>query len=103
MDRHSDLPLFRWTPPPMEVIPFPTARRVGKIRQAALGIINAPTPRAEAGLWLRMTNSMASQMRKAGIAEARVENEMAAFFDAVQRELDRRMAGASRRGGGDAA
>ncbi len=104
MDRHSDLPLFRWTPPPVEVIPFPTTKRVGKIRRTAQQLYESTQRGAEA-YWRRTVTDLRRQMERAGIAEDRIERELRAFFDAVQGELNRRACQAVRRQpeGGDAA
>jgi hypothetical protein len=34
-ENENDLPLFRWSPPECIVIPFPSTRRIGKIRRTA--------------------------------------------------------------------
>ena len=100
MDCHTDLPLFSWSPPQVEVIPFPCRARVGKIRRTAQQL-DENTKRGAEAYWRRTVADMRRQMERAGISAGRIEEELHVFFDAVQRELNRRACsnGASQPGG----
>ena len=103
MDNHSDLPLFSWTPPMVEIIPFPAAKRVGKIRRTAQ-LLDENTARGAEAYWRRTVSDLHRQMDRAGVPADRIEAELRSFFDAVQEELTRRSyAGRQSRPGGDAA
>lgn len=103
MDHHADLPLFRWTPPQVEVIPFPCRSRIGKARRVA-DMIFGTTDRGAEAYWLRTLSDLRRQMARVGIPDDRIEMEIDAFRVAVQKELDRRAyAGQISRPGGDAA
>lgn len=95
MDRHTDLPLFRWTPPSVEVIPFPCRARVGKIRRTAQQL-DEDTKRGAEAYWRRTVTDLRRQMERAGVSAARIEAELRVFFDEVQSELNRRARGSIR-------
>lgn len=100
---HDDLPLFRWTPPSAEVIPFPVARRVGKIRRTAQ-LVDESTDKAARAHWNRTVDDLTRQMARAGIPPEHIEAELRAFSGAVLAELAKRSQGASGfRPGGDVA
>ncbi|WP_062235828.1 DUF6074 family protein [Aureimonas sp. N4] len=92
-DRHTDLPLFRWQPPKVEIIPFPCRARVGKIRQAAELVLASPTERASAARWRQMTDGIARQMERAGIPDETIQAELQIFTHAVNAEVIRRSRG----------
>lgn len=89
MNRHDDLPLFRWTPPKVEVIPFPIAKRTGHVRRIAERIQSSRTDREAEALWKRALDTTVRQMERAGIEEARIEVELAALHHCVGREMQR--------------
>lgn len=103
MSHHDDLPLFRWTPPQVEVIPFPCRSRVGKIRRTA-EYLTGSTQRGRDAYWRRAVTDLTNQMRRAGIADDRIDQEIADFRDGVEAELRRLVyRGHSAMPGGDAA
>ncbi|WP_427026581.1 DUF6074 family protein (plasmid) [Aureimonas ureilytica] len=104
MNNHDDLPLFRWKPPQVEVIPFPCRSRIGKIRRTAQ-LLDENTQKAASAHWKRTTADLERQMERAGISEDRIAAELADFHDAVKVELHRRarQSGRTHRDGGDAA
>jgi len=85
---HADLPLFRWTPP-VKVIMFPMVKRVGRIRDVAEKMLEKPTDRATAFYRNQVTDAMIRQMDKAGISEAEQDEELGAFWQAVDGEMIR--------------
>lgn len=88
VDRHDDLPLFRWSPPACQVIAFPTTKRIGKIRRTAQ-ILSEKSGKAADRYWQQVVGGMRSQMTTAGIPEGEIEAELRAFFAAVQIEMVR--------------
>ncbi|MBO0905575.1 DUF6074 family protein [Jiella sonneratiae] len=102
-DEPRGLPLFDWSPPTADVIPFPAKARVGKIRRTA-EMIDETTTRGAEAYWRRTVSDLRRQMERACVPADRIETELRAFFDAVQTELTRRAyAGHRSRPGGDAA
>ncbi len=91
IDKHGDVPLFRWSPPTADVVPFPCRRRIGRIRRMADLLIAASTDRARNARWRQTTDAMAEQMMRAGFDADCIAAELEAFHDAVQREIDRRV------------
>jgi len=102
MNRHDDLPLFRWTPPEVEVIPFPTSKRVGLIRRVAEFIQFSRTEQEGKAYWRRTIDGMIRQMERAGVPDERIEKEVDTFHDCVQAQMHR-IARRPRQPGGDAA
>ena len=92
-DKHHDLPLFRWRPPEVEVIPFPCRARIGKIRQTAELILASATDRAASARWRQVTEGIARQMERAGIPAASIDAEIQNFTHAVNAEVVRRSRG----------
>lgn len=84
---HDDLPLFNWTPP-VQVIPFPLAANVGKVRRVAEVLDNKHGKAADA-YWRRTVQPMADRLTKAGVSQAEVDRQIVQFTDAVQQELNR--------------
>lgn len=104
MSGHDDIPLLRWNPPQVEVIPFPCASRVGKIRRTAQ-LLSENTKKVASAHWRRTTGDLERQMKRVGIDDDRIAAELANFYDAVKVELYRRahQSGRTSHDGGDAA
>ncbi|ESY56086.1 hypothetical protein X744_06245 [Mesorhizobium sp. LNJC372A00] len=85
--RESDL--FTWTPP-CRVIVFPMVRRVGRIRSTAGKMLAKPTLRAAQSYRDQVTDALVKQMSHAGIGEAERDEQLCAFWSAVQGEIARR-------------
>lgn len=75
-------------PSSADMIPFPCKHRVGKARRVAEVILSQPTDKASASYWRSIIGTMDRQMRKAGVADDRIERELDAFKALVQRILD---------------
>lgn len=89
MTQHHDLPLFRWTPPIVEIIPFPVSKRVGHIRRVAARLKSSRTQReADAG-WKQAVDSIGRQMERVGISADRINDELRSFHVGVIGELRR--------------
>lgn len=96
----TQLSLLDWTPP-RKVIPFPSDRRVGKVRHTADLLLSKHGDPARA-YWRSVVTGLARQLDAAGIPADERDRQCRLFFNAVQHELQRR-AGHGRRPGGDAA
>ncbi|MGP2493522.1 DUF6074 family protein [Mesorhizobium sp. PUT5] len=80
--------LFDWTPP-CRMIVFPMSRRVGRIRDVAVKMLDKPTDRAATFYRDQVTDGILKQMVKARISEAEQDEQLGAFWQAVQAEMIR--------------
>ena len=96
----KQLDLLNWTPP-CQVVAFPLAKRMGKVRRVA-DILVEKRGAAATSYWKQTISTIASQMQRAGLDRDVINEELRSFHDAVQRELWRR-AGHGQRPRGNAA
>jgi hypothetical protein len=82
------LDLLEWTPP-RKVIPYPQHRRVGRIRDVAIKMLDKPTERAAAFYREQVTDSLFKGLDRAGIDDDEQVLQLMAFWDAVRAEMDR--------------
>ena len=94
------LDLLSWSPP-RQVIAFPLAKRVGKVRRVA-DVLMAKNGQAAATYWRQTVTTLGEQLQRAGIDRKAIDEQLRAFHDAVQRELQSRN-GHGQRPGGSAA
>jgi hypothetical protein len=94
------LDLLDWKPP-CQVIAFPLAKRIGKVRRVA-DILAEKHGAAAKSYWKQTILTMAGQMQRAGVDQDAIGRELRSFHDAVQQELCRR-GGHRQRPGGNAA
>ena len=80
--------LFDWQPA-SRVIVFPMVNRVGRIRSTAEKMLAKPTDRAAASYRDQVNDAMIRQMTRAGIDEAKQNEQIDAFWSAVQTEIIR--------------
>lgn len=78
----SDLPLFAWRPP-LQVLPFPTARRRPLVERCARRMLDLSPQKAEEHL-TRTIDVQRDVMRRRGIAADRIEQDLRAFELAVR-------------------
>ena len=71
-----------------QIIPFPTSKRVGKIRRTAAVLAERHGKSADQ-YWRQVSSGMRSQMVAANIPTVSIDEELRAFFDAVQAEMIR--------------
>lgn len=90
--------LFDW-PSQCRVIVFPMAKRVGRIRSTAEKMLAKPTDRAAASYRDQVTEAMIRQMSRAGVSETEQDEQLGAFWSAVQTEIIRQTYRGSRPGG----
>ena len=86
-----------------EIIVFPMVNRVGRIRSTAEKMLAKPTERAAASYRDQVTDAMIRQMDRAGIDEATRDEQLGAFWSAVQAEIIRQTYRNNRPGGGHVA
>lgn len=88
----DDLPLFSWTPPEPQpgVVPFPLARRMGKVKDVVDKIATKTTQRHVESYREQVSEALQRQMTGHGIAHGVQCKELAAFWQAVALEMARR-------------
>ncbi|MEW6630315.1 MAG: DUF6074 family protein [Pseudomonadota bacterium] len=84
------------------IIPFPQKQRAGKIRDVASKMLSKPTDRAAASYRDQVTESMLRAFQRSGFPEATQDEQLGAFWSAVQDEIIRQTYH-GRRPGGNAA
>lgn len=95
--READgLPLFAWQPA-AKVIAFPMVKRIGRIRDVAAKRLDKPTDRAAAFYRDQVTDGLLRSLARAGIPEQ--DEQIGAFWSAVQGEMIRQTYRGSRPGG----
>ncbi|CAI2932465.1 protein of unknown function [Aminobacter niigataensis] len=65
-----------------EVIPFPTSRRVGKIRRTAQ-VLSEKTGKGADHYWRQVIEGMRSQMRAAALSDEVIDRELEDFASHV--------------------
>lgn len=85
---HADLPLFNWRPQ-CEVINFPLARRLGKIRDVAAKMLDKTTDRHADHYRAQVTEAIQKQMSRAGVDCEITNEEIVAFWAKVHDEMVR--------------
>lgn len=98
---HETLPLFAWQPP-RKVLLFPTTRRAGKIRTVASKMLDKPTDKSAAHYRNQVTEAMLANFGRLGISEDEQDEQLGAFWDAVQSEMLRQIHFPGRSGDGAA-
>lgn len=82
------LDLLAWQPP-RQVILFPMTARVGRIRDVAVKMLDKPTDRAATFYRNQVTDALLRQMDRAEIPEHEQDEQLGAFWQAVQNEMVR--------------
>ncbi|MGO8546681.1 DUF6074 family protein [Rhizobium ruizarguesonis] len=86
--RDSNLPLFAWQPP-CKVLAFPLVHRVGRIREVASKWLAKSTDRHAETYRKQVTEGMVRHLDRLGILEAEQDEQIGAFWDAVDAEITR--------------
>ncbi len=85
----KQLNLLEWTRP-ASIIPFPTSKRIGKIRQTAIVVRQKRgNEKALQGYWNQLTDNMARQMLRSGIPPVIVAGQLIDFENSVAAEVRR--------------
>ncbi|TBZ00227.1 DUF6074 family protein [Rhizobium leguminosarum] len=85
----TDLPLISWQSPECRIIPFPMVKRVRKIRETAMKWLEKPTERSADHYERQVTEAMETGLKKLGLPDSEVDEQIAAFWSAVDREARR--------------
>lgn len=85
----KQLNLLEWKPS-VEVIPFPTDKRVGKVRSFVDHYLTRKTDNGRLKLWQSTLTTIVHQMRRAGIPEPIILQQIDAFKQAVVSEIQHR-------------
>lgn len=93
----TQLSLLDWKPK-VEIIPFPTHRRVGKVRAFVDHYLTRKTDNGRLKLWQAALSTIIQQMRRSGIPEPVIQHQLEEFKFAVEAEISRR-AGQQQPGG----
>lgn len=99
MRNKSDLPPFTWQPPSCKLIAFPLDRRVGKIRDVAIKLMDKSTERHANSYRLQVSEALAVHLSKLGLSEDEQAVQISVFFKKVQDEVARLTYRGSRPGG----
>jgi hypothetical protein len=86
--RDHDLPLFAWNPP-CRIILFPMPARVGRVRDVARKLASKPTERAADYYFSQVSEALVAQLSKIGIPELEQDEQIGAFWSAVNQEVAR--------------
>ncbi|TSE07636.1 hypothetical protein C1D09_018850 [Mesorhizobium intechi] len=81
------------------MIVFPMANRVGRIRDVAAKMLDKPTDRAAAFYRDQVTDALLRSLARAGISAAKQDEQLGAFWSAVEVEMVRLSYRGSRPGG----
>lgn len=84
----TDLPLFAWKPPVVLVV-FPLANRVGKIRDVAQKMLGKTTDRHSEHYKGQVTDALTRPLEKIGLAETEIADQIDAFWRKVHEEMIR--------------
>ena len=95
----NQMNLFDWVPH-RQVLAFPLARRIGKIRRTAEVLERKQGKDADA-YWLSQCRALADHLLSLGYSEIEMHQEIIAFQSTVQAELVRRSHGGRVAGGND--
>lgn len=86
--QHDDLPLLRWRPP-IQIIPFPSANRVGHALRLAQQLSKARTNREADYVLSRAVKAHCRQMRNAGLPPCEIERERVEYLGLIETQCRR--------------
>jgi hypothetical protein len=97
--RCDDLPLFTWQSPECHLIPFPLSRRIGKVRDVAMKLLEKTTDRHADYYRNQVADALFKQLSKLGVPEIEQDEQVGAFFCKVEQEISRLTYRGSKPGG----
>lgn len=89
--KHTTIPHLSWPAPECRIIAFPMVKRVRKIRETAVKWLEKPTERSADHYERQVTEAMEMGLKKLGLPDSEVGEQIAAFWSAVDREARRLM------------
>ncbi|AZO39644.1 MAG: hypothetical protein EOS81_10680 [Mesorhizobium sp.] len=94
--------LLDWNPP-CQVIAFPLVSRVGRIREVATKMLAKSTDRHAESYRDQVTTGLLGHLGRLGISESEQDEQLGAFWAAVQAEIIRQTYQGGQQPGGSAA
>lgn len=85
---HEDLPLFAWQPPRKTIV-FPMKSRIGRIRDVAAKMVDKQTQRHADHYFRQVNEAMVNQLSRIGLSELEIDEQVGAFWVAVDQEITR--------------
>ncbi|PSJ57387.1 DUF6074 family protein [Pseudaminobacter soli (ex Li et al. 2025)] len=98
----DDLPLFAWRPSVGEVVTFPLARQGKKVSETARKLLEKTTERHADYYRGQVTDALVKRLHRLGIADHVIDEQVGAFWTAVEWEMARLTYRGQRPGGGAA-
>ncbi len=86
--QRNDLPLFNWTPP-VQIIPFPSASRVGHASKIARQLSKARTNREADHVLSRAVHAHCRQLKHAGVTAEEIERQRVEFLELIEKQCHR--------------
>ena len=87
--RRDEIPLFDGQPRTCKLIAFPLVRRVGKVRDMAVKMLDKSTDRHAEYDRCQVTDALLKHLTKIGVAEPHRNEQTDAFWIAVEFEVAR--------------
>ncbi|MER8653450.1 DUF6074 family protein [Mesorhizobium sp. M0847] len=84
----AQMDLLDWNPP-CHVIVFPLVRRIGKVRDVARKMLDKSTDRHAESYRDQVTTGLLGHMTRVGIPEQEQDEQLGAFWSAVDAEMTR--------------
>lgn len=94
--------LLDWTPPEAAVIPFPMAKRTGKVRDVARKLLSKTTDRAVDHYRRQVTEGIEANLTSRHVPTEMHQQQIDAFWLAVECEINRQIYGRNPGNGGAA-
>lgn len=91
-ERDKALPLFNWQPE-CRFIPFPMVKRIGRVRETASKLLDKPTEKSAAHYRRQVNEAITEQLAKIGLDQTAIDEQIAAFWRAVDAEAARQAYG----------
>ena len=85
----DDLPLFAWRPPTGEVIAFPLAKQREKVSETARKLLSKTTDRHADYYRGQVTEALEKRLHRLGIPDHVIDEQVGAFWTAVEWEMAR--------------
>lgn len=86
----TQMNLLDWTPPAgCSLIPFPLARRVGKVRDVATKLLTKSTDRHVESYRNQVSDALINHLDRLGVPEHDQDEALGAFWTAVEIEVAR--------------
>lgn len=85
----TELPLFAWRPPTGDLVTFPLAKQGHKVRDTAQKLLAKSTDKHAEYYRGQVTDAFVKRLLRMGIADQIVDEQVGAFWSAVEWEVAR--------------